>query len=785
MMGFALGLIASPLLLVGASTPVRTAASAATATVPAITWLAAGDSYSSGQGLNDTTEPCARGDFKQGSFAYPIVAYDDLHVSFPEFKYPSFVACTGATTPDLIADDDAAGQPEWVPSMGKFDLVTFTFGGNDVDFASIITQCVFGSLHAIAPPDPGHTCPSDAYVRRLIATRLGATYQRFLTKVADTIVARGGNIVVLGYPEFVELPKFWPSVLQHIGKCQGIRTSDATQLRGDAGDLNATIGHDVVVVNSQHPNGVHLTFVDVNTGSDPGPVTIASTDQNLFEPSTGGRHDLCGTGTSWMNGLVKLHLTTRSFHPSELGNKAEGRLLAEVVPHLTWPSPTTVPPPPTVSKAWTPAEEPLPPGGVKLVPSSDLPFDNLSCAGAGFCAAIGVYADNDGNEHGLLEVLSDGVWTATKAPVPANGGPSGDPLLWGVSCAQVGFCVAVGGYTGSNRRMSGLIETLAGGKWIATEAPLPARASWSNGLAAVSCVGDDYCVAGGGYSTSDGFDEGLLETLSGDVWTASEAPLPANAIGVPDTSSISMGLQLVSCGSARSCAAVGWYKTSDLPNAIVLETLSGGVWTATQATLPANIRAVFNFAMTSISCSQAGLCVAVGFYDHSDGEGADVIETLSGGIWTFGIAPKPANPEPGELPVLYSVSCAASGFCAAVGQGFIETLAGGLWTVSEASPPSNPDGSSATVSGLQSVSCARPGSCVAVGEYGSPNRPLGGLIELLADGKWTATEASLPANGGKRGESRLDAASCGEVESCVALGDYSVGERTEGLIDAG
>ena len=59
------------------------------------------------------------------------------------------------------------------------------------------------------------------------------------------------------------------------------------------------------------------------------------------------------------------------------------------------------------------------------------------------------------------------------------------------------------------------------------------------------------------------------------------------------------------------------------------------------------------------------------------------------------------------------------------------------------------------------------------------------LIELLADGKWTATEASLPANGGKRGESRLDAASCGEVESCVALGDYSVGERTEGLIDAG
>jgi hypothetical protein len=535
-----------------------------------------------------------------------------------------------------------------------------------------------------------------------------------------------------------------------------------------------------VVKNGAHeapPVGAVMSFASNSSfsapDSDPGHVAVVSAD--TVNASTGnGKITIIGENQNTSPGGYtdgEATMTVNNWQITSFDSHT----------HIEW----VVAPPPTVSKAWTPAEEPLPPGGVKLVPSSDLPFDNLSCAGAGFCAAIGVYADNDGNEHGLLEVLSDGVWTATKAPVPANGGPSGDPLLWGVSCAQVGFCVAVGGYTGSNRRMSGLIETLAGGKWIATEAPLPARASWSNGLAAVSCVGDDYCVAGGGYSTSDGFDEGLLETLSGDVWTASEAPLPANAIGVPDTSSISMGLQLVSCGSARSCAAVGWYKTSDLPNAIVLETLSGGVWTATQATLPANIRAVFNFAMTSISCSQAGLCVAVGFYDHSDGEGADVIETLSGGIWTFGIAPKPANPEPGELPVLYSVSCAASGFCAAVGQGFIETLAGGLWTVSEASPPSNPDGSSATVSGLQSVSCARPGSCVAVGEYGSPNRPLGGLIELLADGKWTATEASLPANGGKRGESRLDAASCGEVESCVALGDYSVGERTEGLIDAG
>jgi hypothetical protein len=312
-----------------------------------VRWLAAGDSYSSGQGLNDTTEPCAQGDFAAGSLAYPILAYDDLlYGAMPDLAAPTFVACTGATTYNFFDSGDHEHTPEWTSGMGPFNLVTFTFGGDNVEFSKIITQCTGWPFGHVAPSDPHHSCPSDKYVHNLVAQQLTGKYRQFLNQVADSVVVPGGNIVVLGYPELVDLPKFWPAALRHLGVCQGLGTGDAVQLRGDAGDINATIGEDVAAVNAEPAsdrNSVHLTFLDVNTGGTAGPVQISPSDQDLFEPSVGGRHNLCGTGTSWMNGLSELHLGTRSFHPSELGNEAEARLLAEVLPHLDW----TVPPAPT------------------------------------------------------------------------------------------------------------------------------------------------------------------------------------------------------------------------------------------------------------------------------------------------------------------------------------------------------------------------------------------------------------------------------------------------------
>jgi len=84
-------------VLVGASqAPGPSQAGAGIRASGTIRWLAAGDSYSAGQGLNNTTEPCARGDFEAGSLAYPVLAYDDLREAMPNLATPKFVACTGA-----------------------------------------------------------------------------------------------------------------------------------------------------------------------------------------------------------------------------------------------------------------------------------------------------------------------------------------------------------------------------------------------------------------------------------------------------------------------------------------------------------------------------------------------------------------------------------------------------------------------------------------------------------------------------------------------------------------
>jgi hypothetical protein len=50
---------------------------------------------------------------------------------------PVLVACTGAKTGEFFKSQGKS-PAEWTPSMGRYDLVTFSFGGDDIGFASIV-----------------------------------------------------------------------------------------------------------------------------------------------------------------------------------------------------------------------------------------------------------------------------------------------------------------------------------------------------------------------------------------------------------------------------------------------------------------------------------------------------------------------------------------------------------------------------------------------------------------------------------------------------------------------
>ena len=64
--------------------------------------------------------------------------------------------------------------------------------------------------------------------------------------------------------------------------------------------------------------------------------------------------------------------------------------------------------------------------------------------------ATGWYTDQNGDTQALIDTLSDGTWTAQRAPLPAGAIPSKPSssnlpaTLFLVKCPAVGTCVATG-----------------------------------------------------------------------------------------------------------------------------------------------------------------------------------------------------------------------------------------------------------------------------------------------------------------------------------------------------
>ena len=265
----------------------------------------------------------------------------------------------------------------------------------------------------------------------------------------------------------------------------------------------------------------------------------------------------------------------------------------------------------------------------------------------------------------------------------------------------------------------------------------------------------------------------------GGGWTAAEAPLPGNA-----RSNTGIELSGVSCPAASQCVAVGNYAPADGGDGLLL-TGSGDSWTTVQPPLPANAEdGGANAEVRGVSCPSVSQCVAAGEYYDSAGVAQGLLLTGSGGTWTAQEAPLPANAAvrsgmyEGQLT---GVSCPSASQCVAVGEyedtagswrGLLLTLADGAWTAQEASLPH--DTTDNYAAWLNGVSCPAVSRCVAVGGYGSANG--WSLLLTWSGGSWTPEQAPLPADA--TGGSTVSAVSCASVSQCVAVGHY--GPTTNG-----
>jgi hypothetical protein len=360
------------------------ASSAAAAAVPQIRWLAMGDSYSAGEGTtgagtSDWSGPKTRdhdGTCQRSNHAWAPLAYRAINAGHAvHIARFDFVACTGAVilplpdSPDVIDQTNnqltlqlAEAGIQGDRPVAQYDLITFSFGGNDLGFAQIVKDCLGFLADPLSLKPVGCTMTMQDYQRRLAAIRSHLTA---LIAVVEQKVAPGGHIVVLDYPLGLAKAGDWvirpnprgPPTLSLY--CNGIAAGDAGPLRGVGTQLN----NEIKDAASNFPD---VTFEDVAAG---------------FEP-----HLLCSGGQEWLNSYATLYDPTgtskfppkscpllwksstscrssRSFHPNDSGYRYDAGLVTDVIPKLDWSRlyrpPAVTPPVPTPARA-RPTSAPAP-----------------------------------------------------------------------------------------------------------------------------------------------------------------------------------------------------------------------------------------------------------------------------------------------------------------------------------------------------------------------------------------------------------------------------------------
>lgn len=305
-------------------------------------WLALGDSYSSGEGIKGTPpsfspqfgRDCLRatGDGIPQT-AWAAGAYQQVREKFG-MATQRFVACTGAIVDDAPKEVAEALAAEQAEGTGRttWDLVSFSFGGNNIKFSDVIMGCLGLDFKSWRGHRPTGCVATEEQLRERVRMLVGQTpvkpgeYEgrRTLPELFDSmpgVVTPGGDVVVLGYPNLIEDPARWPKWRTH---CSGVDNDDVPMLRTVGAYLNEQIRNAVAAANLRHP-GIRFHFLDI--AHDP--------YERDGEPEN--RHGRC-TKDDWINGL-QFDLNeaghrvykNRSFHPHQKGHTATASVVANYV----------------------------------------------------------------------------------------------------------------------------------------------------------------------------------------------------------------------------------------------------------------------------------------------------------------------------------------------------------------------------------------------------------------------------------------------------------------------
>jgi lysophospholipase L1-like esterase len=252
---------------------VRSPAPTETAVPTVVRYLALGDSYTAGEGLppfDTSTGGCHR-----SLSAFPAL------VRVGDVMETTSRACSGATTADVLEREQHPGVGLQIDAVTPdVELVTITIGGNDLGFATVMSDCVFGRL----------PCSRlDGRVERALdglAPRLERLYRDVRRR------APPARLVVVGYPHLVADPD-----------------------RVDVDSCPSLVG--------PFSGGARITADEVRwlreKGEELGEVVQAA--------AAFAGHEAC-TAEPWMAGVTVAQVAL-SFHPNAAGHARMARLVSD------------------------------------------------------------------------------------------------------------------------------------------------------------------------------------------------------------------------------------------------------------------------------------------------------------------------------------------------------------------------------------------------------------------------------------------------------------------------
>jgi hypothetical protein len=449
-------------------------------------------------------------------------------------------------------------------------------------------------------------------------------------------------------------------------------------------------------------------------------------------------------------------------------------------------SPSSPPSTQPASSTWTAIEAPGPAGGY------DVELRSVACPSA-TCVAVGFSGVNsDGGDAFVIEAGSGSSWTAQSVPLPVSQGELSGESGPFIACATSSACVAVGNFidgTGGPVR-SAFATGGPGSSWTASEPPLPANALAGGDveLNSVTCPTSTQCVAVGWYTDTSDQPEGLVLTGLGSSWQAAEVPAPANA-----SSNSSTELYSVACASSSKCVIAGNYdiagsgSATSAYGAAFFLTGWGSSWTATQAPVPADVTNNPNGTfsdLVQVVCPGTG-CVAIGSYTNTSNQLEGLLEVQSGSSWTPIEAPVPADAatDSGAGDELSGIGCTSSAACTA--WGFYKDTAGNYHDVVVTGSGSSWTATSVASSPsagwytVQGTVACLAASCVISPAYNL----LGGL--MTSNGSvWTAIAVPLPSGDQSASGGELNGVAC-SPSRCIAVGIFNDSDGDQGLLEIG